>query len=74
MNILLYIDATTGGMALQVILSGLVGGLVFLKLFWRNLVNFVLRRKPEVEQACARADDADSAGDSTSYGADTHAS
>ena len=47
MNVFLYIDATTGGMALQVILSGLVGGLVILKLFWRNLMNTVLRRKPE---------------------------
>jgi hypothetical protein len=46
MNVFLYIDATTGGMALQVILSGFVGGLVFIKLFWRNLVNMVLRRQP----------------------------
>jgi len=57
MNVFLYIDATTGGMALQVILSGLVGGLVIIKLFWRNLVNTILRRRPEedddAEQAAA---------------------
>jgi hypothetical protein len=44
MNVFLYIDATTGGMALQVILSGLVGGLVVIKLFWRNFVNTIFRR------------------------------
>ena len=46
MNVFLYIDATTGGMALQIILSGVVGGLVVIKLFWSNLVNTILRRKP----------------------------
>lgn len=45
MHILLYIDATGGGMILQVLLSGFVGGAVVLKLFWRDMVNTVLRRK-----------------------------
>ena len=49
MNAFLYIDATTGGMALQIILSGAVGGLVVIKLFWGNLVNTILRRKPATE-------------------------
>ena len=49
MNVFLYIDATTGGMALQIILSGIVGGLVVIKLFWSNLVNTILRRKPAIE-------------------------
>ncbi len=44
MNVFLYLDPTTGGMALQVILSGLVGGLVVIKLFWRNFVNTIFRR------------------------------
>ena len=46
----LYVDATSGGMALQIILSGLVGGLVVIKLFWHNLVSAVFfwkRSDPE---------------------------
>ncbi len=50
MHILLYIDATGGGMILQVLLSGFVGGAVVLKLFWRNMVNTVLRRKESDEK------------------------
>jgi hypothetical protein len=45
----LYIDAGSGGMVLQVLLSGFVGGFVIIKLFWRNLVNTVLRRKDTTE-------------------------
>lgn len=41
-------------MALQVILSGVVGGLVILKVFWGNLMNFVLRRKPEEDEEAAQ--------------------
>lgn len=43
----LYVDATSGGMALQIILSGLVGGVVVVKLFWHNLVStiFFWRKK-----------------------------
>lgn len=38
-------------MLLQVLLSGFVGGFVVIKLFWRNLVNTVLRRDDsEVER------------------------
>jgi hypothetical protein len=55
----LYVDATSGGMILQVLLSGFVGGLVVIKLFWANLVNTVLRRKPEpVDEAAPQPDDA----------------
>ncbi len=46
----LYVDATSGGMALQIILSGLVGGLVVIKLFWHNLTSAVFfwkRNSPE---------------------------
>lgn len=72
MNVFLYIDATTGGMALQVILSGLVGGLVIVKLFWRNLVSTILRRKPEEEDPEDAAADVPEAA--PSYKADTSAS
>ena len=43
----LYIDGTSGGMILQVLLSGFVGSFVFLKLFWRNVLNMFVRRSEE---------------------------
>lgn len=43
----LYVDATSGGMILQVLLSGVVGGAVVFKLMWRNVLNTVLRRKED---------------------------
>jgi hypothetical protein len=56
----LYVDATSGGMALQIILSGLVGGLVVIKLFWHNLVSavFFWKRAPEAstDQASTEQD------------------
>jgi hypothetical protein len=54
----LYIDATSGGMILQVLLSGFVGIFVVLKLFWHRIVDFVLRRKPApTEEPAASAND-----------------
>jgi len=40
----LYVDPTAGGVVLQVLLSGFVGGFVIIKLAWHNITNFVLRR------------------------------
>lgn len=75
MNVFLYLDATTGGMALQVILSGLVGGIVFIKLFWRNLVNTIFRRKStEVEDEEQRSVTDASTEVSTDYNVDSTAS
>ena len=62
----LYVDATSGGMILQVLLSGFVGGLVFFKLFWSNLVNTVLRRKPEEVEATVTAESHDEASPTVS--------
>jgi hypothetical protein len=44
---MLYIDAGTGGIMLQVLLSGVVGGLVFFRLAAKRIVDFVLRRDPD---------------------------
>jgi len=47
---ILYVDATSGGMVLQVLLSGFVGGIVVMKLFWSNLVSAIFpQRKPETD-------------------------
>ena len=74
MNVFLYIDATTGGMALQIILSGVVGGLVVIKLFWGNLVNTILRRKPVSESDEQDAVEEVSAETSTTYNVDSPSS
>ena len=40
-----YLDPGTGSMALQLLLGGLVGALAMVKLYWRRLKAFVLRRR-----------------------------
>ena len=45
--VLLYIDASTGGIMLQVVLSGFVGGIVFFKLAASRVVDFIFRRSPD---------------------------
>jgi len=52
----LYIDAGTGGILLQVLLSGVVGGFVFFKLAASRVVDIVLRRA-----GGARSEEADRA-------------
>jgi hypothetical protein len=55
---LLYIDAGTGGIVLQVALSGFVGGLVLIKLAARRIIDFVLRRSSQpVSTTDAPSDD-----------------
>jgi len=40
-----YIDGTTGGMVVQLLLGGFVGGFVVFKLAFHSVVNKLLRRK-----------------------------
>ncbi|MEX2245407.1 MAG: hypothetical protein WEC75_01855 [Dehalococcoidia bacterium] len=58
---LLYIDAGTGGIMLQVLLSGAVGGLVLFKLAAKRVVDIVLRRggdpAPEADTDVAEGPD-----------------
>jgi hypothetical protein len=58
-------------MALQIILSGAVGGLVVIKLFWGNFVNTILRRKPAIEGDEQEEADDESVETSTSYNVDS---
>jgi hypothetical protein len=55
----LYIDAGTGGMVLQVLLSGVVGGVVFFKLAAGRIVDFFLRRRPETSALDPGQEDTD---------------
>jgi hypothetical protein len=40
-----YLDPGTGSMVLQLVLAGVVGALAIVKLYWRRLKAFVLRRR-----------------------------
>ena len=40
----LYVDATSGGILLQVLLSGFVGIAVVFKIFWHSILRTVFRR------------------------------
>jgi hypothetical protein len=39
----LYIDPTAAGLGLQMLLGGIVGGLVVIKLFWARVFSFCAR-------------------------------
>jgi hypothetical protein len=57
----LYIDAGTGGIMLQVLLTGVVGGLVFIKLAAKRFTDFVLRRRDDdAEETPESSNDSDS--------------
>jgi len=40
-----YIDPGTGSLVIQVLIASLVGGLFMLKVYWRKVKAFILRRK-----------------------------
>jgi hypothetical protein len=51
----LYIDPTTGGIGLQILLGFLVGGFVTVKLMWARFVSFFRREKEATDEATASA-------------------
>jgi hypothetical protein len=46
---LAYIDGTTGGMVVQLLLGGFVGGFVVFKLAARSLIDKILRRNTDYD-------------------------
>ena len=44
---LAYIDPTSGGLLLQLLLGGFAGLMVLAKLYWRKLYGLFSRRKPK---------------------------
>lgn len=42
-----YLDPGTGSMIIQLVLGGVVGALTIVKLYWRQLKHFVLRRRDD---------------------------
>ena len=48
-----YIGAATGSLIIQVVIAATVGGLFALKLYWRRIKAFFLRRKVAEEECAA---------------------
>ncbi len=49
----LYIDPTAAGLGLQMLLGGVVGGLVTIKLFWGRVFSVFRRTEEETENTSA---------------------
>ena len=58
-----YIDPGTGAMILQLLLGGIAGALVVLKLYWHKLKDLV-RPNPQVASERSASDREEQAGDS----------
>jgi hypothetical protein len=44
--VLAYLDPGAGSMVIQVVVGGLLGGLLLIKIFWRKILAFLKGRKP----------------------------
>jgi hypothetical protein len=57
--VFLYIDPTSGGLVLQVLLSGFVGAFVFLKVCWRSVLSLIpFRGGGETDPTAEETDEA----------------
>ncbi len=59
-DILLYIDPTAAGLGLQMLLGGVVGGLVTIRLFWGRVFS-LFRRTEQAEEIVATSEAPDAA-------------
>ena len=59
----LYIDPTSAGLGLQMLLAGAVGGLVTIRLFWGRLFSLFRRDSQDAEEAPATSEAPDAAED-----------
>ncbi len=62
-SVLLYIDPTTGGIGLQILLGFLVGGFVTIKLMWARFLSFFRKEKAPTDEAAATQVSAETAGE-----------
>ncbi|MEE8346546.1 MAG: hypothetical protein V3S20_04265 [Dehalococcoidia bacterium] len=53
----LYVDPTAAGLGLQMLLGGVVGGLVTIKLFWGRVFSLFSRSEQETEEASASGEE-----------------
>ncbi len=54
---LLYVDPTAAGLGLQMLLGGVVGGLVTIKLFWGRVFSMFRRTEQETEEVSASGEE-----------------
>ncbi len=54
----LYIDPTAAGLGLQMLLGGIVGGLVAVKLFWGRVFSLVRRTSQDTDETSATSEEA----------------
>ncbi len=57
----LYIDPTAAGLGLQMLLGGIVGGLVTIKLFWGRFLSLFRKTEQETEETVATSETPDAA-------------
>ena len=54
----LYIDPTAAGLGLQMLLGGIVGGLVAVKLFWGRVFSLFRRTSQDTQESSATSEEA----------------
>ncbi|MDP3980479.1 MAG: hypothetical protein Q8Q33_03580 [Chlamydiota bacterium] len=54
-GIFVYLDPGSGSMMLQILLGGIAGMLVFIKLYWKKFLSFFNTRKKHEEKASDEA-------------------
>ncbi len=57
----LYLDPTSAGLGLQMLLAGAVGSLVTIRLFWERIFSVFRRTKQETEGTVATSEAPDAA-------------
>ncbi len=57
----LYLDPTSAGLGLQMLLAGAVGSLVTIRLFWERIFSVFRRTKQETEETLATSETPDAA-------------
>ena len=58
---LLYLDPTSAGLGLQMLLAGAVGSLVTIRLFWGRVFSLFRRTEQETEETLATGETPDAA-------------
>ena len=58
---LLYLDPTSAGLGLQMLLAGAVGSLVTIRLFWGRVFSLFRRTEQETEETVATSEAPDAA-------------
>ncbi len=58
---LLYLDPTSAGLGLQMLLAGAVGSLVTIRLFWGRVFSLFRRTEQETEETVATSETPDAA-------------